>query len=134
MYNFFFANSISLIFFLISLANSIKAQDLTIGELTRFPYYNSNQIADSLVAKGWKPKNVELINDSNYVRKTWAKTREKDNVKSFFIAYEFTKDTSENYIIYQFTDRPAFLRYKTDIVKAGYKILTKKGRKKIKKF
>src|SRR4051812_22600404 len=86
-------------------------QDLTIGELTRFPYYQSNKIADTLTSKGWESKNVELITDSNYIRKTWVKAGIKGYGKSYFIHYEFTKDTSENYIIYQFANRNDFLKY-----------------------
>ena len=96
------------------------------------PYFNGDQIADTLVSRGWAPQKVEFITDSNYVRKTWMKTRVRDNVKAFFIYYEFTRDSSENYIIYQFTDRPSFLNYKKEIVKMGYKLLTKKARKKLK--
>ncbi len=116
----------------LTVGNLIISQNLPTKELIRYPYYNSERIADSLIKNGWETKRVELIADSNYIRRTWVKGRVKDNVKSYFIFYEFTKDSSENYIIYQFSDRPAFLSYKSELKKIGYKLMNKKSRMKMK--
>ncbi len=117
--------------FLLAYGSSAISQSLTTAELTRFPYYKAEAIADSLSKKSWEPKNVEFITDSNYVRKTWMKPGTKGYGKSYFIHYEFTKDTSENYIIYQFANRTDFTNYKSDLKKAGYKLMSNKSRKKM---
>ncbi|MBP7808329.1 MAG: hypothetical protein KA163_03455 [Bacteroidia bacterium] len=107
-----------------------KAQTLSADELIYFPHQDPDTITQQLVAKGWEASNIEFITDSNFVRRTWAVKNKYDDLKSYLILYEYTSDTSENHIIYQFSSRQTFQGYKSDLKTKGYKLLVEKKNKK----
>lgn len=120
--------------FLFSFWLTGKGQTVTVDELIHFPHQDADSISMQLVAKGWEASNIEFITDSNFVRRTWRIKNTYDDLKSYLILYEYTSDNSENHIIYQFSNRDTFKKYKTDLVEKGYKLLIeKKGKKKSKK-
>jgi len=121
-------------FLLIFLSFNLKGQTLSVEELIRFPHQDADSITLQLVAKGWEASNIEFITDSNFVRRTWRVKNSYDDLKSYLILYEYTSDPAENHIIYQFSNRDTFKKYKIDLVERGYKLLIeKKGKKKIRK-
>jgi hypothetical protein len=110
-------------------------QSLSVDELIRYPHYHADQLSDSLEKKGWKKHNLEFVTDSNYVRRTWAIQNTYNDLKSYFLLYDFVNDTAENYTVFQFSNRKDFTEYKNSFKKAGFKELTQKskGKKKRKK-
>ncbi len=119
---------------LIFLSFNLKGQTLTAEELIRFPHQDADSITLQLVAKGWEASNIEFITDSNFVRRTWRVKNTYDDLKSYLVLYEYTSDPAENHIIYQFSSRQTFGKYKEDLVKKGYKLLIeKKAKRKSKK-
>lgn len=119
---------------MLSLCFTGKGQTISIEELIRFPHQEEDSISIQLAAKGWEASNIEFITDSNFVRRTWRVKNTYDDLKSYLVLYEYTSDPSENHIIYQFSNRDAFKKYKADLVEKGYKLLVeKKGKKKSRK-
>jgi hypothetical protein len=109
---------------------SLKAQNLTVEELIRFPHMDADSISAKLVTKGWEASNIEFITDSNFVRRTWRVKNSYDDLKSYLILYEYTSDPAENHIIYQFSSRQNFKTYKDDLKSVGYALLVEKKGKK----
>lgn len=107
-----------------------KAQTLSIDELINFPHKDPDYISEQLVKKGWEANNIEFITDSNFVRRTWVIKNGYDDLKSYLILYEYTSDTAENHIIYQFSSRQTFHAYKEELKAKGYKLLVEKKNKK----
>ena len=107
-----------------------KAQTLSVDELIYFPHQDPDTITQQLVKKGWEASNIELITDSNFVRRTWRVKNTYDDLKSYLILYEYTNDAAENHIIYQFSSRETFSNYKNELKDKGYKLLVEKKRKK----
>ena len=112
------------------LCSSAKAQTLNVDELIHFPHEDPDHISEQLVKKGWEASNIEFITDSNFVRRTWMVKNGYDDLKSYLILYEYTSDTSENHIIYQFSSRETFNTYKEELKTKGYKLLIEKKNKK----
>jgi len=112
---------------------NITAQSLTIDQLINFALVTPDEVGAQLEKAGWKKNNIEFVPDSNFVRRSWELSVKSKGAKSYFLHYEFTKDTSENYIIYQFSDRDAFLNYKKELKSKGYKLLSSGKSKKKKK-
>jgi hypothetical protein len=110
--------------------SSLKSQVLTVEELIHFPHQDADSITLQLVAKGWEASNIEFITDSNFVRRTWRVKNAYDDLKSYLILYEYTSDPSENHIIYQFSNRETFKKYKDDLTGIGFKLLVEKKSKK----
>src|SRR5205814_7026204 len=96
-----------------------KSQTLTSDELIYFPHKDPDFISEQLIKKGWEANNIEFITDSNFVRRTWAVKNGYDDLKSYLILYEYTSDTSENHIIYQFSSRQTFNTYKEELKTKG---------------
>lgn len=107
-----------------------KAQTLSVDELIYFPHQDPDAITEQLVKKGWEASNIEFITDSNFVRRTWMVKNGYDELKSYLILYEYTSDTSENHIVYQFSSRQTFHAYKEELKSKGYKLLVEKKNKK----
>lgn len=123
---------ILLVFFTISFTG--RSQTLSVEELIRFPHQDADSITIQLVAKGWEASNIEFVTDSNFVRRTWRIKNTYDDLKSYLILYEYTSDPAENHIIYQFSNRETFKKYKDDLKTIGYTLLVeKKGKKKSRK-
>lgn len=116
--------------FICLLKGNYKAQNISTNQLVNFPLLSSDQLNDSLDKFGWKKTNVELISDSNFIRHSWELKPKMSGAEFYFLFYEFTKDTSENYIIYQFSDRADFVKFKKDFQNRGYKQLSNKSKKK----
>ncbi len=111
-----------------------RTQTLSADELIYFPHKDPDYISEQLVKKGWEANNIEFITDSNFVRRTWVVKNAYDDLKSYFILYEYTNDTSENHVIYQFSSRQTFNTYKEELKTKGYKLLVeKKARKRNRK-
>jgi hypothetical protein len=110
------------------------SQVLSIDQLTVFPLMQADHIGAELLKSGWTVRNLEFVPDSNFVRRSWEIKNKRTEVKEYFIHYEFTRDTNENYIIYQFGDRDVFLKYKEQLKSKGYKLISEgKTRKRKKK-
>lgn len=109
------------LFFICFLESNVNAQTISTNQLIRFPLLSAEQLTDSLEKFGWKKTNVELITDSNFIRHSWELKPKISGAEFYFLLYEFTKDTTENYIIYQFSDRADFVQYKKDLLNKGYK-------------
>ena len=108
-----------------------RSQILSVDELIRFPHQDADSIKTQLVAKGWEASNIEFVADSHFVRRTWRVKNAYDDLKSYLILYEYTSDPAENHIIYQFSNRESFKKYKDDLKTMGYTLLAeKKGKKK----
>lgn len=115
---------LTIIYFSLSicfLRNNLDAQTISTNQLISFPLLSAEQINDSLEKFGWEKTNVELITDSNFIRHNWELKPKMSGAKSYFLLYEFTKDTTENYIIYQFSERADFVRFKKEFQNKGYK-------------
>jgi hypothetical protein len=111
-----------------------RSQVLSIEQLTLFPLIQPEQTGAELLKAGWTVRNLEFVPDSNFIRRSWEIKNRKTAVKEYFIHYEFTRDTNENYIIYQFGDRDVFLKYKEQLKSKGYKLISEgKARKRKKK-
>lgn len=111
-----------------------RSQTLSVEELIHFPHQDADSITIQLVAKGWEASNIEFVTDSNFVRRTWRIKNTYDDLKSYLILYEYTSDPAENHIIYQFSNRETFKKYKEDLKNIGYILLVeKKGKKKSRK-
>jgi hypothetical protein len=109
------------------------AQELTVEELIHFPHQSPDYIGEKLKSKGWEATNIEFITDSNFVRRTWGIKNAYNDLSSYLILYEYTTDTSENHIIYQFSNREVFKGYKEQLKTKGYKLLAEKKNRKGKK-
>jgi len=105
------------------------AQELSVDELIEFPHQSPEYIAEKLKAKGWETTNIEFITDSNFVRRTWGIKNAYNDLSSYLIMYEYTSDTAENHIIYQFSNREVFQNYKKTLKDKGYKLLVEKKKK-----
>jgi hypothetical protein len=122
-----------IVIFLFAVLNSTAqttSQELTVQELIEFPHKDPDYISEKLKAKGWEATNIEFITDSNFVRRTWGIKNAYNDLSSYLILYEYTNDTSENHIIYQFSNREVFGNYKKELKDKGYKLLIEKKNKK----
>jgi uncharacterized radical SAM superfamily protein len=99
---------------------------LTLEELIQYPRLNADDISEKLVKKGWHVNSLEFVTDSHFVRRTWMIPNSFNDLKSYVLFYDFVNDTSENHIIYQFSDKKILSNYKTQLEKAGYRHLTQK--------
>jgi hypothetical protein len=106
------------------------AQILSIEQLIDYPLAPAEKISSDLVKGGWHANNIEIVPDSNFIRRSWETEYKKSGVKWYFLFYEFTKDTSENYVVYQFSDKDAFLNYKKELKDKGYKWLNPEKKKR----
>jgi hypothetical protein len=109
------------------------AQILSVSEIVKFPSMNADALSDSLEQKGWKKNAIELVNDSNYIRRTWVIANTYNNLKSYILLFDFINESSENYVVYQFSNKKAFEDYKALFKKANFKELTQKSKGKKKK-
>jgi hypothetical protein len=107
-----------------------SSQELSIEELIEFPHKDPDYISSKLKAKGWEATNIEFITDSNFVRRTWGIKNAYNDLSSYLVLYEYTSDTAENHIIYQFSNREVFGNYKKGLKDKGYKLLVEKKNKK----
>jgi len=125
-----------ILLFICLIVIQIKAQQLlSINQITTLAVSNPDRIGQELIKAGWKADGLEFVKDSNFVRRIWMIPSSRPDLKNYFIHYEFSNDTSENYVIYQYSDRKAFAKYKTDLKDLGYKHLNggksrKKGKSK----
>jgi len=106
------------------------AQILTVDELVTYPHVNADKLSETLEKKGWKKNTLEFVTDSHYVRRTWVINNTYNDLKSYVLLYDFINDTTENHIIYQFSDKNAFNQFKTQFKKAGFKELKQKNKNK----
>jgi hypothetical protein len=106
------------------------SQELSISELIEFPHKDADYISEKLKTKGWEATNIEFITDSNFVRRTWGIKNAYNDLSSYLVLYEYTSDTAENHIIYQFSNREVFGNYKKELKDKGYKLLVEKKSKK----
>ncbi|MCE3260775.1 MAG: hypothetical protein K0S12_2416 [Bacteroidetes bacterium] len=123
-------------FFLLMLTLGLSAansQTLTLDELLAYPNTSQDTIDSKLKAKGWETHNVEFVTDSNLVRRSWIIANKYNDLKSYLQLYDFTKDSEENNISYQFSDRKTYESYGEQLKKMGFKELTSKKKKKKKK-
>lgn len=119
-----------IILFLASLASLLPGQALSIEEVIIYPTNTQEELAWLLNKKGWSNHNFEMKSDSNFNRRTWVIENTYNDLKSYFISYEYITDTSENYIIYQFADRPAFKNYFIALKEKGFKKSSVKSKSK----
>lgn len=109
------------------------AQILTINEIVSYPVIGQDKVEEQLKQKGWQTYNVEVVTDSNLVRKTWSIDNKYNTLKSYVQFFDFSKKEEENYTSYQFSDRPTYESFKSELKKLGYKEIGQKKKKKKKK-
>jgi hypothetical protein len=111
-----------------------SAQVFPTDKILNFPLMSADEVSTSLENSGWKKHNIEFVPDSNFVRRSWELSNRKGEPKSYFLYYELISDSAENYIIYQFSDRNAFVTYKKELKSHGYKLMpAEKSNKKRRK-
>lgn len=120
---------------LLVFAAAIKAQLLGISQVNNFALMSPDSIQKVLTGLGWTKDNAQFVPDSNFVRRTWSITIKESAIKSYVLHYDFQNEPEENYVVYQFPDRPAYKKFKKDIQEQGYKQLNggksrKKGKSK----
>lgn len=125
----YFTNTLLLFLFLNSVFIS-KGQILTVEELVSYPHLNADKLSETLENKGWKKNTLEFIADSHYVRRTWVIPNTYNDLKSIILFYDYINDTTENHLIYQFSDKKAFEAYAGQFKKEGFKELNPKKKKK----
>lgn len=118
-------------FFLSSV--STKSQILSLADVIRFPVHGADTTDQVLKSRGWESYNIELIADSDLVRKTWVINNKYNNLKSYVQFWEFNRRIEDNHISYQFSDRKAFDQFHDELKKLGYKEFNPRGKKKKKK-
>lgn len=120
------------VFILITVVKfDFNAQVFSTDDLLKFPFFKGDDLSEFLEKKGWEKYNYEIVKDSNFVRRTWRYSNKTSGTDSYFAYYEFTKDTMENYIVYQFSDRKSLDIYRSELKNKGYKMLkAKKTNKK----
>jgi hypothetical protein len=101
-----------------------------LDELVLYPRLNADVISEKLVSKGWNVNSLEFVADSHFVRRTWMVPNNYNDLKSYVLFYDFTNDTSENHLIYQFSDKKILSGYQTQLDKAGFTHLKQKSKGK----
>lgn len=115
------------------LFNYLKAQILTLDELISFPTIGMDKVEQQLKQKGWDNYNAEFVTDSNLVKKTWVIDNKYNTLKSYVQFFDFTEKNEESYCTYQFSDRPSYEGFKSNLKKLGYKEVGQKKKKKKRK-
>lgn len=110
---------------IIVLLSSAKlfAQSVTIHHLQQFANSNADRVEESLLKEGWKRYAMQVVPDSNLVKRSWSVMVKEDATKSYLVYWEFSKDTTENYVVYQFSDRAQYDSYRKSLKSEGYKLL-----------
>lgn len=109
------------------------AQTLTVSEIIRAPHIDADNTDELLKKKGWEQYSYEINKDSGFVKRTWMIKNHYNDLKSYYTYFQSDVDSIENHIVYQYSDREAFNKYKSELKKSGYKLLPekkKKGKKK----
>lgn len=127
--NKFYLKYFSLVF-LLCIYFKGQSQVLTVKELITYPHLTADKLSETLEAKGWKKNTLEFVTDSHFVRRTWVIPNSYNDLKSIVLLYDYINDTTENHLIYQFSDKKAFEGYAPQFKKAGFKQLTPKKKKK----
>ncbi|MGZ4042904.1 MAG: hypothetical protein ACXVNM_14620 [Bacteroidia bacterium] len=135
MFNRFISSSnlfkiISLVIFFL---NTAQSQTLSLDELISFPFIGSEKTGEVLKAKGWENSNIELISDSDLVRRTWVIDNKYNDLKSYLQFWEFNSKAEDNHISYQFSDRKTYDTYVGELKKLGYKDFFPRSKRKKKK-
>lgn len=110
---------------LLSFTSKLTAQQLSLDQIRNFAISNSETIERSLLKAGWKRHNLQMVPDSNLVKRSWEVNVSEEGTKSYLLHFEFSSDTLENYAVYQFSDRVLFGSFKKQLKNEGYKLLPK---------
>lgn len=123
-----------LLFILLTAAVSLfRAQTLSLQQVHAFTTAEPDVIESSLLKEGWKRYNMQVVRDSNFIRRSWEVLLPGLSTKSFFLHYQFNNDPLENYVVYQFPERERYNQYKDELKKEGYRELNKgKSKKRVK--
>jgi hypothetical protein len=125
--------SLSVLFLMmLLLAKVCGGQTLSIQQIHAFTFISTDDIEESLLKDGWKRRSLQVVPDSNLIKRSWDVTIKDDGIKSYVLHFEFSKDTGENYIIYQFADRNQFHQIKKELKEMGFKHLNEKSGRKSK--
>ncbi len=111
----------------------LNSQTFNFKELLTFPGLQQESLSEILIKKGWNNHNFEMKSDSNFNKRIWIKENPYNNLKSYLIHYDYTTDTAENYIIYQFADRSAYKSYLAKCKELEFISVKSKSKKKSKK-
>lgn len=125
-----FSHFILTLLFVSGLSLTGKAQLFTTDQIMGLPYKNVDDVASQLEKTGWEKNGIEMVTDSNFIRRSWKLTNKMGGADSYMTYYDFTKDTAENYVIYQFSERAALEKYRNDLKSKGYKLYKPKKSKK----
>jgi hypothetical protein len=112
---------------------NIKCQILSINDIVSWSGTDANIVGEHLVFRGWSEHGYEINKDSGFVRRTWMVQNKYNDLKSYFQYYISDADSSENYTIYQFSDRETFNSYRNELKRMGYKLQSDKKKRKKKK-
>ena len=112
------------VMFWVCLSCPLLAQELNLEQLRKFAISNSEAIESSLLKAGWKRHNLQMVPDSNLVKRSWEVNVSEEGTKSYLLHFEFSSDTIENYAVYQFSDRALFGSFKKQLKNEGYKLLS----------
>ena len=123
-----------LLFILPAIVFSIgfKAQTLSIEQVIAFSTSSTDFIESELLKEKWSRRSLQIVPDSNLIKRVWEVTMKDDGIKSYVLHFEFNKDTNENYVVYQFSDREQYKESKKKIKSLGFDHLNK-GKHKTKK-
>lgn len=113
----------SLIVLISILCIKIHAQCITLKQLQQFAVTSADRVEETLLKDGWKRYAMQIVPDSNLVKRSWSVMVKEDATKSYLMYWEFSKDTTENYMVYQFSDRTQYDNYRKGLKNEGYKLL-----------
>lgn len=113
----------SLIVLISILCMKIHAQSITLKQLQQFAVTSADRVEETLLKDGWKRYAMQIVPDSNLVKRSWSVMVKEDATKSYLMYWEFSKDTTENYMVYQFSDRTQYDNYRKGLKNEGYKLL-----------
>lgn len=101
----------------------LLAQSATLHQLQQFAVSSADRVEETLMKDGWKRYAMQVVPDSNLVKRSWSVMVKEDATKSYLVYWEFSKDTAENYVVYQFSDRAQYNNYRKELKSEGYKLL-----------
>lgn len=101
----------------------IHAQSVSMKQLQQFALSSADKVEETLLKEGWKRYAMQIVPDSNLVKRSWSVMVKEDATKSYMVYWEFSKDTTENYMVYQFSDRTQYDNYRKGLKNEGYKLL-----------
>ncbi|MBK9284516.1 MAG: hypothetical protein IPM51_09385 [Sphingobacteriaceae bacterium] len=124
--------SLGLLFLMMSFFTQVNlfAQTISIEQVLAFTHSSTDFIETTLLKENWKRRSLEIVPDSNLVKRSWEVMIKGESIKSYVLHFEFTKDTIENYVVYQFSEREEYKQIKKKMKSMGYAHLNSEKRRK----